>query len=102
MFLVALAGLVILAAKVLPALLAGDIASVPFVLFPVVWVIVSMAIATISAWRLGKFWLIPLAPLGIVYLLGIYLIWFLFGLPALLSGREPVRDKPTRYANVVA
>ena len=39
---------------------------------------------------------------GILYLLGVYLIWFVHGLPAFFTGREPVRDKPTRYIHVVA
>jgi len=31
-----------------------------------------------------------------------YLIWILHGLKSLFTGREPIRDKPTRYAHVVA
>lgn len=102
MFLVVVAGVAAFVAKMLPTLSEGDFARVPLHMFPVLWVLASFALAAISALHHRRFWLIPLAPVGIVYLLGVYLIWFLHGLPALVTGREPARDKPTRYANVVA
>ncbi len=43
----------------------------------------------------------PLAALAVVYLLLAYAIWLVHGLAGLFTGREPVRDKPTRYAHVV-
>ena len=101
MFLVVVFGIAAFVIKMTPVLLDTDIARVPVVLFPFLWVLASFAIATISALHHRRFWLIPLAPVGILYLLGVYLIWFLHGLPAFLSGREPERDKPTRYVNVV-
>lgn len=101
MFLVVVFGIAAFIVKITPILLHADIARIPVALFPVLWTLVSYVIATVSALHHRRFWLIPLAPIGIVYLLGVYLIWFLYGLPAFFTGREPSRDKPTRYANVV-
>jgi hypothetical protein len=43
-----------------------------------------------------------LAPLAVLYVLLAYSIWVVHGAWALLTGREFGRDKPTRYARVVA
>lgn len=102
MFLVVVFGISAFLDKLIPIALNADIARVPHLFFPVLWTLASYVIATVSALHHRRFWLIPLAPVGIVYLLGVYLIWFLHGLPAFFTGREPARDKPTRYINVVA
>ena len=48
----------------------------------------------------------PGAAFGIVwpvlYVLLAYAVWLVHGLKALITGRELGRDKPTRYARVVA
>jgi len=46
--------------------------------------------------------LVPLAPAAVVYLVLSYAIWIVHGLKGLVTGREPQRDKPVRYAHVVA
>ncbi len=66
------------------------------------WLIISLMIGTVSAIHHRKPLLIPLVPAALVYVVMCYAVWVLYGLPALFTGREPVRDKPTRYANVVA
>lgn len=43
----------------------------------------------------------PLAPLSVVYVLLAYAIWIIYGLIAFFTGREPQRDKPTRYSALV-
>lgn len=101
MFLVVVAGIAAFGAKMAPPLAEGRWGSLHLMLFPVLWVLVSYAIAAVSAFHHKRYWLIPLAPMGILYLLGVYLIWFVHGLPAFFTGREPVRDKPTRYLHVV-
>ncbi|MGM8190327.1 glycosyltransferase, partial [Escherichia coli] len=45
--------------------------------------------------------LVPLAPLSVVYVLLAYAIWIIYGLIAFFTGREPQRDKPTRYSALV-
>jgi hypothetical protein len=101
MFLAVILGVAILVTKLSSAVSGAEIASIPMFLFPLAWTVISFLIGTISAFSHRSFWLIPLAPLAIVYLLGVYAIWLLYGLQALFTGREPERDKPPRYANVV-
>ncbi len=77
-----------------PHLIAG-------VLFPLLWVAVVTMIGAISALHHRKFVLMPLASLAVSYVLLSYAIWLIHGLKGLITGREPKRDKPTRYSNVV-
>lgn len=101
MFLVVLLGVGIVATKLAVPVAAGNPHHAPLVLFPLVWVVVACALGAVSAVHHRRFWLIPLAPTGVLYLMGVYAVWLIHGLPALFTGREPTRDKPTRYAHVV-
>lgn len=70
-------------------------------LFPIIWVGVVCSIGAFSA-RYHRCWkLIFLAPFSVFYVLLAYLIWIVYGLIAFFTGREPLRDKPTRYTAVV-
>ena len=71
------------------------------VLFPVLWVAVVTVLGGISAVHHRKVLLAPLASLAVFYVVFAYSIWMIHGLKGLITGREPVRDKPTRYSNVV-
>lgn len=73
-----------------------------FALFPLIWVGIVFGVGTISAIHHRKIWLAPLAPLAVLYVLLAYAIWTVHGLKGFITGREPKRDKPTRYTNVVA
>jgi hypothetical protein len=44
----------------------------------------------------------PLAPLAVMYVILSYAVWLVHGQKALVTGHEFGRDKPTRYARVVA
>ena len=101
MFLVVAAGISLLAAHIAPPLLAGNFGSILYMLLPVLWLTAAFFVSTISAIHHRTLWLIPLAPAGILYLLFVYAVWLIYGIPALFSGREPARDKPTRYVHVV-
>lgn len=74
---------------------------VALALLPVVWIAIVMALGTISAIHHRRAWLVPAAAFSIIYVLLAYAIWLLHGLAGLCTGREPVRDKPTRYPHVV-
>lgn len=102
MFLVVLVGCASYAASLGPALLSGRPHLVPLMLFPWVWIGVVTVLGAISAIHLRRYRLIVLAPAALVYVALAYLIWILHGLKSLFTGREPIRDKPTRYAHVVA
>jgi cellulose synthase/poly-beta-1,6-N-acetylglucosamine synthase-like glycosyltransferase len=75
--------------------------SLASLVFPIVWVVAVMCVAVISAVHHRKLQLVLLAPLAVFYVFIAYSIWTVYGLRGLLTGREPLRDKPTRYANVV-
>nr|WP_264082040.1 glycosyltransferase family 2 protein [Pseudomonas fakonensis] len=79
----------------------GAMYGVALALFPLLWMLVVSMLGLISAIHHRRFWLIPLAPLSIIYVLLSYSIWIIHGIKGLLTGREPVRDKPTRYSHVV-
>lgn len=79
----------------------GHAGKVPGMMFPAVWFIVSFLTGTISAIHHRNLKLIPLAPLAVFHMLMAYAIWLIYGLAGLATGREPERDKPERYANVV-
>ena len=74
----------------------------PLLLFPLLWVGIVCCIGAASAVHHGRPQLVPLAPLAVLYVLLAYTIWALHGLRGLVTGREPSRDKPTRYSHVVA
>ncbi|MCQ0335882.1 glycosyltransferase family 2 protein [Escherichia coli] len=70
-------------------------------MFPLIWVGVVCVIGAFSAWFHRCWLLVPLAPLSVVYVLLAYAIWIIYGLIAFFTGREPQRDKPTRYSALV-
>lgn len=70
-------------------------------LFPAIWILIVSLLGVISAIHHKRLRLIPLAPFSIVYVLLSYTIWIVHGIKGLLTGQEPVRDKPTRYSHVV-
>jgi cellulose synthase/poly-beta-1,6-N-acetylglucosamine synthase-like glycosyltransferase len=76
---------------------AGSLA----VFLPLLWVILGTAMAAYTAWHHRRWRLILLGPAAIFYVLLAYVIWIVHGLAGLVTGREPARDKPTRYAHVV-
>jgi cellulose synthase/poly-beta-1,6-N-acetylglucosamine synthase-like glycosyltransferase len=81
---------------------SGRAFAIPAMFFPLTWVVIVSLIGLISAVHHRRWQLVPLASAAVVYLLLSYLIWIVHGVPGLLTGREPRRDKPTRYNHVVA
>ena len=71
-------------------------------LFPAFWVFCVLFLGTISAFHHRKAQLVVMAPLAIFYVLLAYAVWLTHGVRGLITGRELSRDKPTRYAHVVA
>ena len=102
MFFLVLAGVAIHAVAWGHALLSGSPQTIPLLLFPPIWVAAVCTIGLISAVHHGKARLMLLAPLAVLYVLLSYAVWIIHGLGALFTGREFGRDKPTRYARVVA
>lgn len=80
----------------------GRLWHLPTVFFPLAWLAIACGIGVISAIHQRRLRLIPLAPFAFVYVAMSYAVWVVHGLAGLFTGREPERDKPTRYANVVA
>jgi cellulose synthase/poly-beta-1,6-N-acetylglucosamine synthase-like glycosyltransferase len=74
----------------------------PALLFPALWLCISLLIGFVSAVHHRKVSLIWCSPLAVFHVLLAYMLWATHGLPGLVTGREPNRDKPTRYARVVA
>ncbi|EDS7167658.1 glycosyltransferase family 2 protein [Salmonella enterica] len=70
-------------------------------IFPVIWIIIVLFIGSFSAWFHRCWLLIPLAPLSIIYVLLAYTIWIIYGIISFFTGKEPQRDKPTRYSSMV-
>jgi len=68
---------------------------------PWVWLAIVSILGAFSAAHHRNAWLIPAAVFSILYVLLAYAIWATHGFKGLLTGREPVRDKPTRYSHVV-
>lgn len=102
MFLMAVLGMAIYSAAWTHAALSGAGHQIPLMLFPLIWVAAVSIIGLISALHHGKARLVLLAPLAVFYVLLSYAVWLVHGLKALITGRELGRDKPTRYARVVA
>lgn len=101
MFLVVGLGVVAYAAH-LAAPVVDAAALSPLVLFPLAWLVISGIVASISAIHYGRARLMLLAPTAVIYVFLAYAIWLIHGSRGLLTGREPKRDKPARYAHVVA
>lgn len=69
-------------------------------IFPLLWVVIVSVISLFSAFFHRSPTLIFLASFSIFYVLLAYVIWVIYGLPSFITGREPIRDKPTRYTLV--
>jgi hypothetical protein len=83
------------------AFLDGGVISVVARLLPWLWLLVVMLMGVITAVHHRSAWLVPAAAFSVIYLLLAYAIWLVHGLKGLFTGREPVRDKPSRHAHVV-
>lgn len=102
MFLFVAFGIGVYASSWTQSLVGGDAHVIPLSLFPLTWVAAVLAIGSVSAFHHRKLRLVAFAPLAVFYVLLSYAIWIVHGLKGLITGCEPARDKPTRYANVVA
>jgi len=102
MFLLVVLGVGIYAVTWSRTVMNGSADTLPMLLFPLLWMVVVSAIGLISAIHHRKARLVLLAPLAVLYVLLSYAVWLIHGLKALVTGRELGRDKPTRYARVVA
>ena len=102
MFLVVIAGIASSVTTLGPSLLQGKLHSASLQLFPVLWLAIVFLIGLVSAIHHRRYWLVALAPTAVLYVFLSYAIWLVHGVRGLLTGREPRRDKPTRYAHVVA
>ena len=102
MFLMAIVGVAIYAVSWTRLIIGGHADQIPFMLFPLVWLAAVSVLGLISAAHHRKARLIPLASVAVLYVLFAYAVWLVHGVKALLTGKELGRDKPTRYARVVA
>lgn len=102
MFLVAVIGVGIYVFSWAHAVGAGVPHTLPSLLFPLVWLLVVISLGGVSAIHHNKFRLMFTAPLALLYVLIAYAVWLLHGVRSLVTGYEYNRDKPTRYARVVA
>jgi hypothetical protein len=71
-------------------------------MFPLLWLFCVMILGGISAFHHNKMRLMWMAPLALLYVVLAYAVWLVHGFYSLLTGYEFNRDKPTRYARVVA
>ena len=95
MFLVVVLGIGIYTLAWTRLAMGGEAHTLPFQLFPLLWVAVISVVGTISAIHHRAPWLVVLAPLAVLYVLLSYAVWLVHGLKALFTGRELGRDKPT-------
>ena len=102
MFLVVIAGVASFMTAFVPNVLRGELGTASLHFFPVLWLSVVCLIGLASAIHHRRYWLVALAPAAVLYVVLSYTIWLVHGFRGLLTGREPQRDKPTRYAHVVA
>ena len=102
MFLIAGVGLAIYSIAWTAAVITHGPAILPALLFPLLWMIAACLIGLVSAIHHRKPSLVLYSPLAVFHVMLAYLLWATHGVRGLFTGREPVRDKPTRYANVVA
>jgi len=101
MFLVVVLGVAVYAYTWTRAVMNGG-SALPALLFPALWLLVVCCLGGISALHHRKFRLMPMAPLALLYVLIAYAVWLVHGFSSLVTGHEFNRDKPTRYARVVA
>lgn len=101
MFLVVLVGTSIYGSHLFLALTVNASPQALAIFLPLLWVVVAMLIAMISAWHHRRWRLVLFAPAAVSYVLLAYAIWLIHGLAGLVTGREPERDKPVRYLHVV-
>lgn len=102
MFAVVVVGLCAMSLTWVNAISAHGPSIAATLLFPAFWVFCVLFLGTISAFHHGKARLVLMAPLAIFYVLLAYAVWLTHGIRGLVTGRELSRDKPTRYAHVVA
>ena len=102
MFLMAIVGVAIYAVSWTRLIIGGHADQIPLMLFPLIWLAAVSVLGLISAAHHRKARLIPLASVAVLYVLFAYAVWLVHGVKALLTGKELGRDKPTRYARVVA
>lgn len=101
MVLLALVGIVAALQLWFGAMTVHGPGGVALAVMPLAWIAIVMALGMISAVHHRRALLVPAAAFSVVYVLLAYAIWLLHGLKGLFTGREPVRDKPTRYPRVV-
>jgi cellulose synthase/poly-beta-1,6-N-acetylglucosamine synthase-like glycosyltransferase len=102
MFLVVLLGVGMYGYTWSKAILGGNAHLLPSLLFPLLWLICVFILGGISAFHHNKLRLMLMAPLALLYVILAYAVWLVHGFYSLITGREFGRDKPTRYARVVA
>jgi cellulose synthase/poly-beta-1,6-N-acetylglucosamine synthase-like glycosyltransferase len=102
MFFVVVAGVGLTAVAWMHALPHAGMSAAPLLLFPLSWISLVAVLGLISAVHHRRYRLVFMAPLSVVYLMLAYAVWLVHGLKSLFTGSELSRDKPTRYANVVA
>ncbi|MDV3467587.1 glycosyltransferase family 2 protein [Stenotrophomonas sp. C3(2023)] len=71
------------------------------VMFPLLWIVLVSLLGLYSGWRHQRWRLVFFSWLAVIYVALAYAIWATHGLAGLWTGREPKRDKPTRYRHVV-
>jgi len=84
------------------AAVAHGVGILPMMAFPLLWIAVIAVIGLFSAVHHRRPLLIVMAPLALFHVVLAYLLWVKHGVPGIFTGREPNRDKPKRYAHVVA
>lgn len=102
MFLVAVLGLGIYGFAWSRAIATEGPEILPGLMFPALWMAAVLAMGLVSAIHHRKAALLLCAPLALFHVMLSYVLWVTHGLRGLITGREPARDKPTRYSNVVA
>lgn len=102
MFLLAGIGMGLVALSWTRAAIAHGAGVLPMLSFPLLWLGIVSIIGSLSAVHHRRPWLVLMAPLAVFHVFLAYLLWIKDGVPGIFTGREPERDKPTRYANVVA
>jgi cellulose synthase/poly-beta-1,6-N-acetylglucosamine synthase-like glycosyltransferase len=102
MFLLAGLGMGIYAYCWTRAAVAHGAGIIPMLAFPLVWMSIISVIGSVSAVHHRRPWLMFMAPLAVFHVFLAYLLWIKHGVPGIFTGREPSRDKPTRFARVVA
>jgi cellulose synthase/poly-beta-1,6-N-acetylglucosamine synthase-like glycosyltransferase len=101
MFLVVVVGVIAFAWQLLNAATGWTGIGSLAMFLPLLWAIIGTVMAAYTAWHHRRWRLLLLGPAAIFYVLLAYVIWIVHGLAGLVTGREPARDKPTRYAHVV-